>query len=119
LNHIEGVKNARKEVVSDKKKGFFSRWKNEYRKELEKSNGGKATIVIANKLENALGDVYEGATEAIDKFSGNEALAKTIKLVEQQRHYNDVLATRLAEALDEIKTLKARVVRLEEKNDCR
>ena len=46
-----------------------------------------------------------------DNLSGAEVQARIVALVEQQRRYNDILATRLAEALDRIEKLEKQIAR--------
>jgi UDP-N-acetylmuramoylalanine-D-glutamate ligase len=69
----------------------------------------KAVIKIGETLE----DVQQRLSEIGDNVSGAKVLEQANALISQQKKYNDVLATRLAEALDEIRTLRARVDVLE------
>ena len=98
-------------------KGFWATFSDEFAKNQKKALEGRAPGEVTRE---AFGDFVAGiekiadkANGAIETISGTEALAQTYKFVEQQRIYNDVLATRLAEALDEIKSLNARVSDLE------
>ncbi len=71
------------------------------------------------KIGDTLDDVQKKLGDLSDHISGAKVLDQANALIEQQRKYNNVLATRLAEALDEIKALKGRVDRLEKSDDCR
>ena len=71
------------------------------------------------KIGETLDDIQKKLGDVSDNVSGAKVLEQANALIEQQRKYNDVLATRLAEALDEIKDLNARVGRLEKTDDCR
>ncbi|MBK7424332.1 MAG: hypothetical protein IPJ48_15315 [Propionivibrio sp.] len=49
----------------------------------------------------------KGAAKGLwDRFIGAEVLRQVVALIEQQRRYNDILATRLAEALARIASLE-------------
>lgn len=84
--------------------------------ELSKSEGGRTVLDAAQKTKDVAGRAYDGAVEAggklIDNISGAEATARIEELLAGQRRYNDILATRLAEALDRIEALEAEVKRL-------
>lgn len=71
---------------------------------------------MGSQAADVAGKVYEEATatgkKLGDNLSGAEAQARIAALVEQQRRYNDILATRLAEALDRIEKLETHVARL-------
>lgn len=71
------------------------------------------------KIGETLDDIQKKLGDVSDNVSGAKVLEQANALIEQQRKYNDVLATRLAEALDEIKNLNARVGRLEKSDDRR
>lgn len=74
---------------------------------------GWAIIGAGGKLVGLGGDVAQGvgnaATGLFANLSGEEALEKIATLIEQQRRYNDVLATRLAEALGRIEELEKKI----------
>lgn len=74
---------------------------------------GWAIIGAGGKLVGVGGDMAQGfgnaATGLFANLSGEEALAKIATLIEQQRRYNDVLATRLAEALGRIEELEKKI----------
>lgn len=107
--------------------GFFSRigkaakvgydtFVEEFPKELEKSEGGRTLLDAAKKTKVTMAKARDGAVEAggkfVDNISGAEAVARIEDLLAGQRRYNDILATRLAEALDRIDTLETAVNRL-------
>lgn len=71
------------------------------------------------KISETLDDVQKKLGDLSDNVSGAKVLEQANALIEQQRKFNNVLATRLAEALDEIKDLKTRVGRLEKSDDRR
>lgn len=83
---------------------------------LDQSDVGKKVKEVGGQAADLAGKLYEEATETSkklgDNLSGAEAQARIAALVEQQRRYNDILATRLAEALDRIEKLEAQVARL-------
>jgi len=91
----------------------YNTFTEEYSKELVKRPGGQSVIDFANKTTETVSDAYRGITEAsskiIDNVSGTESQVRIAALVEQQRRYNDILATRLAEALDRIEKLENEV----------
>lgn len=71
------------------------------------------------KIGETLDDIQKKLGDVSDNVSGAKVLEQANALIEQQRKYNDMLATRLAEALDEIKNLNARVGKLEKSDDRR
>ncbi len=83
---------------------------------LDQSDAGKKVKEMGSQAADVAGKVYEEATatgkKLGDNLSGAEAQARIAALVEQQRRYNDILATRLAEALDRIEKLETHVARL-------
>lgn len=89
----------------------------------------KTTITdyVKCAYENFQSTDVKGAFTKIQKETGNlinNASGKDItdaadELRETQKRYNDVLATKLCEALTEINQLKKRITILEGKNDCR
>lgn len=86
---------------------------NSAKRTMEQSETGKKILKAGNKATAVAKDVYKGAAETGDKvlrnISGAEVHAQVIALAEQQRRYNDILATRLAEALGRIENLEAQV----------
>lgn len=88
----------------------------EYQKGLATSEGGRKLLDATQKTKEAVAGVYDGAVEAgsklVDNLSGAEVAAKIEQLLAGQRRYNDILATRLAEALDRIEVLEEEVKRL-------
>ena len=74
-------------------------------------NADKAVLKVGETLE----DIQRRLGDISDNVSGAKSLEQASALIEQQKKYNDVLATRVAEALDEIKALKARVASLEDR----
>jgi UDP-N-acetylmuramoylalanine-D-glutamate ligase len=83
-------------------------WWRKYR--VENPNTDKAVLKIGETLE----DIQQRLGDIGDNVTGTKVLEQASALIDQQKKYNDVLATRLSEALDEIKLLKTRVVSLEE-----
>lgn len=83
-------------------------WWRKYR--VENPNTDKAVLKIGETLE----DIQQRLGDIGDNVTGAKALEQANALIDQQKKYNDVLATRLSEALDEIKSLKIRVASLEE-----
>jgi len=83
---------------------------------LEQSDTGKKAKALGAQATDLAGKTIDGVSTAVNKIganlSGEEAQARIAALVEQQRRYNDILATRLAEALDRIENLEAQVARL-------
>ncbi len=53
--------------------------------------------------------VAEVTGKVTDNLSGAEAHARIVEFVDQQRRYNDILATRLAEALSRIEQLESQI----------
>ena len=86
---------------------------------LEQTDNGKQFLLAGEKVATVAGDIYDGAALSGNKMlanlSGAEAHASIVKLVEQQSRYNDILATRLAEALDRIQQLEKQVTLLHER----
>ncbi len=80
---------------------------------LEQSDTGKKMLDAGTKATAVAKDVYENSADTANKMlkniSGAEVQAQVVALAEQQRRYNDILATRLAEALARIETLEAQV----------
>ena len=83
---------------------------------MEQSPKGRAIKAAHNKAAAAVSEVFDGVSAATDKvlinINGTEAQTHIVKLVEQQRRYNDILATRLAEALNRIDQLELQVKKL-------
>ena len=119
----------KKAVVESNKErnGFFSRtyqvlkvgyetFVEEYPNELRKHPSGQSVIDFTNKTTETVSEAYKGVTDAtgkiIDNISGAEAQQQIAALLEKQRRYNDILATRLAEALDRIEKLEQQVAKL-------
>ncbi len=96
-------------VVTDfgKKVNNSAAWWAEYR--TKNPTTDKAVLKIGETLE----DIQQRLGVIGDNVSGTKALEQASALIDQQKKYNNVLATRLAEALDEIKELKTRVASLE------
>ena len=65
------------------------------------------------KGSEIVGGTTEKIVEVMDHVTGESALAEARNLLEKQRRYNDILATRLAEALDRIAALENRLDHLE------
>lgn len=86
---------------------------NSVKQTIEQSETGKKMLDAGSKATAVAKDVYDGAAKTGDKvlrnISGAEVHAQVIALAEQQRRYNDILATRLAEALGRIENLEAQV----------
>ena len=80
---------------------------------LDEYEAGRKAKEIGNKAADIGGKFVDEAAVAAKKIgsnlSGEEAQLRIEALVEQQRRYNDILATRLAEALDRIKKLEVKV----------
>lgn len=91
-------------------------FKEVYEQELNKTEAGRTTKEMAGKLAKTAKDTVQGVsdstTKIIDNISGAEANAKIQQLLETQQRFNDILATRLAEALDRIEHLEREVERL-------
>lgn len=65
------------------------------------------------QTQEALAATQKLLAELGDNITGATILAEAQKLHEMQRRYNDVLANRLAEALDKIHELEARLAKVE------
>ena len=63
--------------------------------------------------------LFEGARNVGENFTGEAFFNAAGNLLDQQMQYNNVLATRLAEALESIEALNRRVCELEKKNENR
>ena len=83
---------------------------------LDEYEAGRKAKEIGNKAADLAGEIAESVTDTTKKIgsnlSGEEAQVRIEALVEQQRRYNDILATRLAEALDRIDKLEKQVENL-------
>ena len=75
--------------------------------------------VSVDDFWGALGHLKKGAGQLGRNLTGEEFVNAAQKLLDRQMQYNNVLATRLAEALESIDTLKSRVSELEKKNEHR
>ena len=64
---------------------------------------------------NVVKEVKKQTREVVEHLTGEAALAQAEKLLEQQRCYNDILATRLAEALERIAMLESRLNEMDNK----
>lgn len=73
-----------------------------------KELGGKAAD-IGTKVVSEASDT---AKKIGANLSGEDVQRRVEELLEQQRRYNDILATRLAEALDRIEKLEQQVAKL-------
>ena len=103
---------------------------------------GESTRKMTGKAHDALVDTTERAKSVLDKFQFDDFMGfvgqfnkdakkfgRTLtgeafvdaagKLLDRQMQYNNVLATRLAEAIESIEALKSRVHELEKKNEHR
>ncbi len=96
-------------VIAMAKIGYDT-FTSELPKELSKTEAGQKVLDGSRKVTHAIGDAYDGASNAgsklVDNLSGAEAMMQIESLLNQQRRYNDVLATRLAEALARIDKLE-------------
>lgn len=112
------------EIKTEETEGMFSKatrvlkvgintFATEFHGNLEASEGGRNLLAGTRRVKDAAGELYDGATKAgnklVDNISGAEAQALVGELLAQQRRYNDILATRLAEALDRIEHLEQQV----------
>lgn len=83
---------------------------------LERTETGRTIKKAGVKTVDFAGEVTTGvssaAEKAVNNINGTEALRRIEELVAQQRRYNDVLATRLAEALTRIDHLEQQVKQL-------
>lgn len=83
---------------------------------LDQSETGRAIKDVSTKAAGLASEAGAGvsiaAEKAINNINGTEALRQIEELVAQQRRYNDVLATRLAEALTRIDHLEQQVKQL-------
>lgn len=83
---------------------------------LDETEAGRKAKEIGNKAADIGGKIVDEAKVTAIKIgsnlSGEEAQVRIEALVEQQRRYNDILATRLAEALDRIEKLELQVEKL-------
>lgn len=95
-------------AVTGDKVNVTAAWWRKYRD--ENPNTDKAVLKIGETLE----DIQQRLGDIGDNVTGAKVLEQASALIDQQKKYNDVLATRLSEALDEIKSLKIRVASLEE-----
>ena len=80
---------------------------------------GKAKTAIEkiamSDLLNLMNQFLDSAGSVGKNISGKTFVDAAAKLLSQQMQYNNILATRLAEALEDIETLKVRVRDLEKK----
>ena len=80
---------------------------------LEQSDVGKKAVKAGKKGAGLALDTIKVAQEAggkvVGTLSGEEIHTRIKEAVDQQRRYNDILATRLAEALDRIEKLEQHV----------
>ena len=88
-------------------------WWQKYR--AENPNTDKAVLKIGETLE----DIQQRLGDIGDNVTGAKVLEQANTLIDQQKKYNNVLATRLSEALDEIKLLKSRYLRRSKTTDYR
>jgi hypothetical protein len=83
---------------------------------IEGTKAGQKAAEIGGKVFDGAKEIGKGLSDATGKIganlSGEEAHTKMQELVMQQTRYNDILATRLAEALDRIDKLEQQVERL-------
>lgn len=83
---------------------------------LDEYEAGRKAKEYGGKAADLAGEIAESVTDTTKKISSNlsgeEAQIRIEALVEQQRRYNDILATRLAEALDRIENLEKQVENL-------
>lgn len=70
------------------------------------------TKSAADAVEGAFVAVKDAGSRLVDNISGAEVIVKIEELAAGQRRYNNILATRLADALDRIDQLEAEVRRL-------
>lgn len=116
------IKNAFKREI-DRTKSFVSetatqagRLTNAASEKLDQSDKGRAIKAAGNKVKVGATEVCNEVTAATEKvlknINGTEAQIHIVELVEQQRRYNDILATRLAEALRRIDQLELQVKKL-------
>jgi hypothetical protein len=82
-------------------------------KKLESTERGQQALWVGSKAADALKSgaqvVAEVTGKVTDNISGADAHARIVEFVDQQRRYNDILATRLAEALSRIEQLESRM----------
>jgi hypothetical protein len=83
---------------------------------LDQSDAGRKAKEIGNKAADMGGKLLDEASVTAKKIgsnlSGEESQIRIEALIEQQRRYNDIIATRLAEALDRIEKLEGQVEKL-------
>lgn len=79
-------------------------------KKLEGSDAGQKALWVGAKTADALKSGAQAVADATgrvtDNLSGAEVHDRILEFVDQQRRYNDILATRLAEALTRIEQLE-------------
>ena len=68
---------------------------------------------VVDKVGEAVDDTKQTIGEVTDHITGEAALAEAKRFLDQQQRYNNILATRLAEALDRIAVLESRLDKLE------
>jgi hypothetical protein len=77
---------------------------------LEGTETGQKALWVGGKTADALKSGVQAVAEATgkvtDNLSGAEVHERILEFVDQQRRYNDILATRLAEALARIEQLE-------------
>lgn len=73
------------------------------------------TDVAITRIGSTLDDIKLRLDILSQNITGEAALTEANALADKQRRYNDVLATRLAEALDRIELLEKRVAQMESK----
>lgn len=66
-----------------------------------------------DEAERRASEIAEALKDTAKQITGETALAEANRLLDIQKRYNDVLATRLAEALDRIAALENRADKLE------
>lgn len=83
---------------------------------LDQSEAGRKAKEYGNKAVEISGKAFDEASVTAKKIganlSGEDVQRRVEELLEQQRRYNDILATRLAEALDRIEKLEQQVAKL-------
>lgn len=102
---IEGTKATLQDI--GEKANQVSAWWGGYLKRNPKADAAIATI------GTTLTDIQSRLEDMGRQVTGEAALAQANFLRDEQRRYNDVLATRLAEALDRIEVLEKRLAAVE------
>ena len=70
---------------------------------------------VVDKVGGAVDETKQTIGEVTDHITGESALTEAKRFFDQQQRYNNILATRLAEALDRIAVLESRLDKLEGK----